>query len=230
MSSTMWTTARTTQYRSQFRSSWWRQESGNHQLHHHLHHQLLTSSCTRSTTDLKKKTFFVNSEIFGFSFGKKNMWITTNLKSRQNSVNQIFNPNAFFFFFLTEAIWYDHAIYRVLKYFLSFTGYEDDIFEVISNSYDQEFKFGGYIYKFGGLLFFVFFTPWSLWSLFFPSLIHHQIHSKLHHKLYHQPRHLLHHHLNHQLLTNSYTLSSTKFTTNYTTNLTINPATYSTTA
>ena len=40
--------------------------------------------------------------------------------------------------------------YGVLNYFASFTltGYEDDIFEVNSNLHDQEFKFGGYIYKF----------------------------------------------------------------------------------
>ena len=58
----------------------------------------------------------------------------------------------FFFFFLTVtvAIWYYHAIYRVLKYFASFTGYEDDSFEVISNLQVLESKFGGYIYKFGG--------------------------------------------------------------------------------
>ena len=53
-------------------------------------------------------------------------------------------------FFLTAVIWYYHAICRVLVYFASFTGYEDDIFEVISNLHDQEFKFGGYINKFGG--------------------------------------------------------------------------------
>ena len=42
--------------------------------------------------------------------------------------------------------------YGVFNYFASFTltGYEDDIYEVISNLHDQEFKFGGYIYKFGG--------------------------------------------------------------------------------
>ena len=36
----------------------------------------------------------------------------------------------------------------MLKYFATFTGYEDDIFEVISNFHVQEFKFGGNIYKF----------------------------------------------------------------------------------
>ena len=38
----------------------------------------------------------------------------------------------------------------VFKYFASFTGYEDEIFEVISNLHVQESKFGGNIYKFGG--------------------------------------------------------------------------------
>ena len=51
----------------------------------------------------------------------------TNLKSQQNSVNQIFNPHAFLFFLLTGATWYYHAIYIVFTYFASFTGYADDI-------------------------------------------------------------------------------------------------------
>ena len=45
---------------------------------------------------LGKKRFFVNYEILGFRFGGKNMWITTKLKTQQNSVDQIFNPNEFF--------------------------------------------------------------------------------------------------------------------------------------
>ena len=74
----------------------------------------------------------------------------TNLKSRQNSVNQIFNPCAFFFFLLTGATWYYHAIYIVFTYFASFTGYEDDIFEVISNLHVQGSKCGEIFYKFSG--------------------------------------------------------------------------------
>ena len=69
----------------------------------------------------------------------------TYLKSQQNSVNQIFNPYTFFFFLLT---WYYHAIYIVVTYFASFTGYEGDIFEVISNLQVQESKFGGKFDKF----------------------------------------------------------------------------------
>ena len=38
----------------------------------------------------------------------------------------------------------------VLKQFASFTGYEDEILEIISNSHVQESKVGGNIYKFGG--------------------------------------------------------------------------------
>ena len=72
----------------------------------------------------------------------------THLKSQQNSVNQIFNPNTFVFFFLTGALWYYHAIYIVNKYFASFTGYENDMFEAISNLHVQEFKFGRNIYAF----------------------------------------------------------------------------------
>ena len=55
-----------------------------------------------------------------------------------------------FFFFLTGAICYYHAIYIVLKYFASFTSYEDDFLKVISNSHVQQSKFGTNIYKFGG--------------------------------------------------------------------------------
>ena len=78
----------------------------------------------------------------------------TNLKSQQNSVNTIFNPCAFFFFLLTGATWYYHAIYIVFTYFASFTGYEDDIFEVISNLHVQGSKYGGKLYKLGENLFF----------------------------------------------------------------------------
>ena len=72
------------------------------------------------------------------------------MKSRLNSVNQIFNPHAFLFFLLTGATWYYHAIYIVFTYFASFTGYEDDIFEVISNLHVQGSKFGRKFDKFGG--------------------------------------------------------------------------------
>ena len=73
-----------------------------------------------------------------------------NLKLQQNSVNQIFNPCAFFFFLSTGATWYYHAIYIVFAYFPSFTGYRYDIVEVISNLHIQGSKFGGKFYKFGG--------------------------------------------------------------------------------
>ena len=43
-----------------------------------------------------------------------------------------------------------HDITMVLTYFASFTGYEDDIFEVISKSHVEGSKFGGQIGKFGG--------------------------------------------------------------------------------
>ena len=65
-------------------------------------------------------------------------------------VNQKFNLNAFFFFLLTGATWYYHTIYLVVTYFASFTDYEDDIFEVISNLHVQGSKFGGKINKYGG--------------------------------------------------------------------------------
>ena len=51
---------------------------------------------------------------------------------------------------MTCATWYYHTIYLVFTYFASFTDYEDDIFEGISNLHVQGPKFGGKIYKFCG--------------------------------------------------------------------------------
>ena len=67
----------------------------------------------------------------------------TNLKSKQNSINQIFNSNEFFSFLLKDATWYGHAIYILFRYVASFTGYEDDIIKIISNLCVQGSKFGG---------------------------------------------------------------------------------------
>ena len=97
---------------------------------------------------LGKNHFFVNSEIFRILIWRKKRINYAIL--RQESVNQLFNPNAFFLFILTGAIWYYHAIHIVFTYFASFTGYEDDILEVSSNLHVQESKFGVKIYKFGG--------------------------------------------------------------------------------
>ena len=54
------------------------------------------------------------------------------------------------FLLLTGATWYHHAIYIVFTYFASFTGYEGDISEVISNLHVQGSKFGRKFDKFGG--------------------------------------------------------------------------------
>ena len=95
----------------------------------------------------------MNSENFGIQiWQEKNLLITTNLKLRQNSLNQIFNPCAFFFFLLTCSRRYYHATYIVFTYFASFTGYQDDIFEVIFNLHVQVSKFGGTFDKFCELL------------------------------------------------------------------------------
>ncbi len=48
----------------------------------------------------------------------------------------------------------------MFTYFASFTDYEDDIFEVISNLHVQGSKFGGKIYKFGGVHGVGFFQVW----------------------------------------------------------------------
>ena len=48
--------------------------------------------------------FFVNSEILGKQIWRgENASITKKIKLQQNSVNQIFNPRAFFFLLLTGA-------------------------------------------------------------------------------------------------------------------------------
>ena len=77
--------------------------------------------------------FFWTLKFLEYWFGGKSALTMTNLKMQQDSVNQIFNPNAFFFFFLTGATWYYHGIYIVFTYFASVTGYEDDILEAMSN-------------------------------------------------------------------------------------------------
>ena len=59
--------------------------------------------------------------------------------------------------------------YRVPKYVALFTGYKDDIFEVISSSPVQESKFGGYIYKFGGKSFKKLNSA-GFMDMYFPSL------------------------------------------------------------
>ena len=83
----------------------------------------------------------------------------------QDSLNQIFNLNAFFFFLLTGATWYYHAVYIVVTYFASFTGFEDNILEVISYLQVLEPKIGGNITSFADNL-----TPRISWSSFCPSL------------------------------------------------------------
>ena len=81
-------------------------------------------------------------------FGKLcNFW---NTDLAEDFVNQIFDPWAFFFFLLTGATWYYYAIYVVFTYFASYTGYENDICEVISNLHVQGWKFGGKFEKCGG--------------------------------------------------------------------------------
>ena len=64
-----------------------------------------------------------------------------------------------------------NAMYIVLTYFESFTGYEDDIFEDIFNLHFKRCKFGGTMDKFPGFFFnklnsvefmeFVFFKVWE---------------------------------------------------------------------
>ena len=86
------------------------------------------------TSRLGKKPFFCELQNFGITHlaGKKCVKYNK-YEIATNCVNQIFYLNAFFFFLLTGATWYYHTIYLVFTYFTSFTDYDDDIFEVISN-------------------------------------------------------------------------------------------------
>ena len=67
---------------------------------------------------------------------------------------------------------YYHTIYLVFLYFASFTDYEDEIFEVISNLHIQESKFGRQINKFGGKSLKKSWTPQNSWSLFFSKSVY----------------------------------------------------------
>ena len=96
-----------------------------------------------------KKHFFYTKFFWIQIWQKKNALVTTNLKSRQNSINQIFNQCALFFILLTCVTWYYHTIYLVFLYFAAFTYYEDDIFDAISNWHVQGSKLGGKMDKFG---------------------------------------------------------------------------------
>ena len=59
---------------------------------------------------------------------------------------------------------------QIMTYFASFTGYEDDIFEVISNLHTQGSTFGGKFDKFGGKSFFKIEICGIYGVGFFPSL------------------------------------------------------------
>ena len=66
-------------------------------------------------------------------------------------------------------------LFTSIYIFCIITGYEDDIFKVISNLHVQESKFGRKIYKFGGKSF----KKLSSWSSFFPCLFMTYVHALL---------------------------------------------------
>ena len=96
----------------------------------------------------------------------------TNLKSQQNSVNQIFD-HVHFSLLLTGAKRYYHAICIVFTHFASFTGYEDDIFEVILICMFTDPNLAEDLKNLPENLFKKF-TPRRLCSWFFPSLSYYQ--------------------------------------------------------
>ena len=105
----------------------------------------------RTWPDLEKNNFLWIPKFWECTFGGgENRVNYDKFEIATNYVNQIFNLKAFFFFLFTGATWYYHTICLVITYFASFTDYEDDIFEVISNWHVQGSKFGGKINKYGG--------------------------------------------------------------------------------
>ena len=95
-----------------------------------------------------KNHLIVNSETLGLQIWRKKVNYD-NFKIVTNSINQMFNPNAFFSL-LWGATWYYNTIYILLTYFASFIGYSDEILEVISNLHVQVHKFGSKKDKFVG--------------------------------------------------------------------------------
>ena len=120
--------------------------------------------------ELQKHNLFVNPDYFGIQIWQKKHVNYDKFEIATNCVNQIFNLNAFFFFLFTGATWYYHTICLVITYFASFTDYEDDIFEVISNWHVQGSKFGGKINKFGVKSKKKSWTSRISWISFFPGL------------------------------------------------------------
>ena len=73
------------------------------------------------------------------------------------------------FLLFDRPTWYYHAIYIVLTYSALFTGYEDDILEVISNLHIKDpILTENFTNLAENLLKYL--TPRTSWSLFFPSL------------------------------------------------------------
>ena len=91
----------------------------------------------------------MNSEILGMHIWQKKRVNYNKFEIATNCVNQIFKLNAFFFFLFPGATWCYHTICLVFIYFATFTDYEYDIFEVISNMQIQGSKFGGEITNLG---------------------------------------------------------------------------------
>ena len=107
--------------------------------------------CVQFSIRLEKKTFFFKLWNFGNTdLAEKECKIQKNLNRNKTAYINYLNQMPFFFFFLTDATLYYHAIDIVFTFFESFTGYEDDILEVSSHFHVQESKFGGKIDKFGG--------------------------------------------------------------------------------
>ena len=91
-------------------------------------------------SDLKKKKI-MNSKNFGIQ-----VWRKKHVNYDKFEIAKIkYLTQKNFFFLLTGANLYYHVSYIVA----SFTGYEDDIFEVISDLHIQDSKFDRKIYKFG---------------------------------------------------------------------------------
>ena len=92
-------------------------------------------------SDLEKLVFMWTQKFWEYRLGGKRVnYDKFKIQTKQCKSN--IYPTCILFFLLTGGTWYYHAIYIVFTNLASFTGYEDDIFEVISNLHVQGSKFG----------------------------------------------------------------------------------------
>ena len=93
------------------------------------------------------------------------------MKLRQNSVNQILNPHAIFFFLLTGATWCYYASYILCFIYWLWRWYFGSFFYLFLNLHVQWSKLGQKIEKFGRKSFFFNWSLQSSWRFFSKSAL-----------------------------------------------------------